>query len=336
MLKSVISDHKQLISRLARLGISVGLLIYVFLTVDLRNLFLSIIDVDLWLLGVGILLVWLSWSAMAARWHILLWALGWQLRLVDTWIITQTSQFYSLFLPGQVGGEISRWAKVVTQVKQSGTDVAVSIVMDRLVGLSAQILIGSLALVLYKGSTLNLTVKLIVWGLALGNLVLWIGILIGLDRALPAPVQNLLAQLADRIGLLERTLTAIKSYQGKSTTIGASTIVAMIGHGLSALNKVVIAAALHLSIPPLELVLVYIVVSILVMIPVTISGMGLREASYIGLLNEFGHTGDSVTAIPLISFALVVFSALTLGGTLELIGSAQHLLSSGSSTSKKH
>lgn len=74
---------------------------------------------------------------------------------------------------------------------------------------------------------------------------------------------------------------------------------------------------LDIPIQGLKLAMIIMLVNFIIILPVTISGIGLREASYIGLMGLFGVSQSEALLMAFFDF-LISISGVTIGGTLIL------------------
>lgn len=77
------------------------------------------------------------------------------------------------------------------------------------------------------------------------------------------------------------------------------------------------AAALDLGVPVLTLGWVRSAVMVLVLLPVTVAGFGLREGALVALLAQYGVPGEQAVAFSLLVFAVTTLPNGAIGGMLE-------------------
>lgn len=311
---------KRLLSGIGRAAISATLLTYVLLNTDLSQLWASVQVSNYWLIALGIPMFWVTWSLQAVRWYVLLKALGWEVSYGQVWTITQTSQFYSLFLPGKLGGELARWLKLSQQTQQTRTNVGLSIIVDRLVGLFAMSVLLVVGVFIYQGAIVTPPMRVIAVVMLLLMLVGGAAFIIGVRKVFPRWLQAWIERLGQRIKIVSQLWEGLVAYEGKAGALLLSLLWAVSVHVVHVLGRLVLANALGIHIALLDMLIVYVIVAMLTMIPVSMLGLGIREITYVQLLQFMGYSGPELTAIPLILFALVVLGALLLGGSIELFG----------------
>jgi hypothetical protein len=96
----------------------------------------------------------------------------------------------------------------------------------------------------------------------------------------------------------------------------ASFLLALVFHALCVAIQWLLGQGLHIALTWGEWAIVYAGVSLLVLLPISIAGIGLREGGYVGVLALFGIASGSALAI---SFAVFGFTLLgaAIGGALE-------------------
>jgi hypothetical protein len=92
---------------------------------------------------------------------------------------------------------------------------------------------------------------------------------------------------------------------------------ALIRHGLGILGFAFLAMSLHVELSLLTIGWVRVVIQGLMMLPISLSGIGIREGSMVILLQEYDVSASDAVALAFIMFAVnIVLNSL--GGVLEL------------------
>lgn len=235
------------------------------------------------------------------KWKRVLEGLGRHVRLLELIRLSWIGQFFNTFLPGRTGGDVVR-AYSLSRTDDAPARSAVSVVIDRGLNLLALVLIGCLAAA-YDSQMSQMTLgKLLLLG---AGLIVSIGVLARYRRniinRLPARVRLPLSDLSlvrfDRTRWLEVAGLAI-AYQ--------LVVVAMNIYGAHALNLPVSSAQLAIAIP---------VTALITALPISINGLGVREAAYATTLSRFGVAPEAAVALSLVLTAAIIGWNL-LGGLL--------------------
>ena len=257
-----------------------------------------------WLAGAS-LLVLIDRSFMAYRW----------LALIDpaerppflrVLRIFFESSFVGSFLPGSVGGDAARaWS--LSRDGVSGSRSLASVLMDRLLGVIAIVASAMIGVALVPEARQSAGV---VWAVAIGAIGCAFAVGVVFSDALDRLARGLLAPLGKTGAALARLLDALQQYRLRSrpllAVLGASAAVQV----LRVAQAWMLGRGLGLTVP-FDAYLAYIPVILLVMLlPITISGLGTGNAAFVWL---FGRAGVSSAD----AFALsVLFLALGLLGNL--------------------
>lgn len=282
---------------IVRLVVGLGLLAFIFSRVDLSGLSVgSVENVAAGLLAAtAVILVNQPFSAL--RWKLILAgeevSLGYLCRLYLVGI------FFSTFLPTSVGGDAVRTVAAAQAMEKSGVAVS-SVVLDRMLGLAAMgfyLLLGALLMPeLLRGivSETDWAGQWWMWAAAVPMVLAGMYLLSRNDR-----IREGLRQAA---GMLER----LKEAPGR---LAGAVALSFLVQGLYIVSWIALAVAVGFDLP-LELFLVAVpVVSLGAMLPVTLSGVGIREGLWLILLAQFDLVQANVVA-----FSLLFFLAFALAG----------------------
>jgi uncharacterized protein (TIRG00374 family) len=138
--------RRSLIGNLIRIGAGVLLLalLYYWRVIDVGALSILVARPDILVLALIASLANIPLEAL--RWNILLRAQGLDLRLWRTTRVLATSVFFANFLPGAAGGDLVRGVYIYKAVPGKRAAAMLSILIDRLIGLVAFVLLGLAAM----------------------------------------------------------------------------------------------------------------------------------------------------------------------------------------------
>ncbi len=91
----------------------------------------------------GLSLVGISLTLQVWRWFLLLEARNLPARFVETWKLFHIGLFFNYALPGSVGGDVVRAYYIVQEHRERRMDALLTVVVDRLLGLYAMVVIGT-------------------------------------------------------------------------------------------------------------------------------------------------------------------------------------------------
>lgn len=258
----------------------------------LGALLLWLPELDVWtamrrvspLLWGGVLAAAVAGHAVAAlKWRVLLAASGARVGARDSFQAHGAGLFASLFLPSVAGGDVVRLGVVLRRGRNRGA-LAMGSLADRLVDTVALVLLAGSGALLSPGTVDPLATR-----------VIWIcgALLVGGIAAAPFALA-----LLDRRGLPGRAGEAVRKARAALRSLGSHPGPAAAGLALSilvqgsfvALNAR-IGAAMGISLTFAVWLLAWPVAKLVALLPVSISGLGVREAVMAAMLLPHGIHG---------------------------------------------
>lgn len=305
-------------SWILRAIVSGGVLLLLFAFVPLSSVGEALLGIGVAWLALAVLVNVFELVARSVRLRILTGQNGMPL---STWSIIEINlitAFYSLFLPGDLAGGAFRWYRL-SRPGGKRAEAFAAIAFARLVDTIGLFALGALFIVLARPSS-GVSVALCL-GILAGLVVL---LVLSLNRALLHRLLGLVDRLAGSARLtraaivrIAKVVDAVSAYR----TLPAGPVVAMIGltiarHLLSGTVLFVAMIALGVEIDWVNAVWINMLVSLAVMVPVSVAGLGVREGLLTLLLAPFGVDAAAAVALGLVLLAMRAVLALA-GGLLE-------------------
>jgi uncharacterized protein (TIRG00374 family) len=258
----------------------------------------------------------------SVRWKVLLAAKGIgvsQLRLLYYYLV---GNFFSAALPTSVGGDFVRVVGIGGETDRRA-DVFGSVVVDRLLGFAVLLPLGLLAMPFVGNRLTTWDTVLKVWVVAaLVFACAYMVLLRPVARRLSillGPLLDLLERFKAR-NRLEKAYGAIVSYNCCRGAVLQGLLLSVLSKLFWIFGCYLIARAFSIDIGIMPLLLIVPIVELARMIPISISGLGVREAAFVFMLGQFGIDEGLGLAYSVVVY--VVFTALALVGGL-LYGGAQ-------------
>lgn len=227
------------------------------------------LDWWLWLAGVGLYLLVMAIGSL--RWQLLAEPLGFQHPLRDYLSFTFIGMFFGLFLPS-IGSDFVRGWYLDGNSGRRGAAL-VSVLLDRVVGLAVLLGIACLAL-------LYVPIDLPGW---LSGLV-WTALVLGVGGGLAIPW---LARYAPDF-LKGSTLDRLLGLYKRPARLAGALVLSLglqVGHVLVVW---LIGQAIQVPVPLVCYGLVVPLVSLATLLPISVNGIGVRDASMVWLLAPWG------------------------------------------------
>ncbi len=284
--------------------------------VDWREVESVLQRIDNTWLAVHVSVLLLERVVFTYKWHILLVVKNVVLPLWSLLVITLIGKFWGLFLPSSVGVDIVRGYYLYRKTA-SGAIAASSVLIDKVLALWALLLMGCFGLLFYGAILEGLKI-----GVYLAAVLLLTGALLySLQRE--DMVMFLEKRLARLLGssLSRKVLNVYHSfleYRRFRSTLWLSFALSILLQLVRVLGVYTMALALDIQIPAIYYFVLIPVSMILIMLPISIGGFGLREGIFVAL---FALAGMSTTDAFALGFALSITDLFVslLGGVVYLI-----------------
>jgi uncharacterized membrane protein YbhN (UPF0104 family) len=304
---------KALIVFLLKLTVSGGLIAYFLTRIHVERFVETLLGANFSLILLALAFYLISQAISAARWTVLVRPLGIATPFKDLIYYYLIGMFFNLFAPGTVGGDVSR---VYYLVKNQGTGeqgrrvptvrAAVSVLMDRAIGLVVLVWMAAAGLLLFPGYPVPSSIRSLTFVLA--------GVL--LAGAAFAPIlRHMLPDVGYSIFVKLRLI--LGSYRTHWMAIVQGILLSVIVHLIQVWMHVVMGRALNLTIPFSYCLILYPLVGTFAAIPISLNGIGLREGGYIFLLGLIGVTPENGVAFGLLLFTIIALDSLV-GGIVFL------------------
>ncbi|MCL4295175.1 MAG: flippase-like domain-containing protein [Anaerolineae bacterium] len=313
--------RKQLFNIL-KILVSVGLLAFIFSTLDLAAFIGAVSRANPWWLLAALAMMMLGVIIRAWRWQILLDAIAVHVSLVELTHIYFIGFLFNNLLPSGLGGDAMRMVEL-SRHSERVTDAVTSVVVDRFLGLSALQAIALMALIADWGAVpagvAYFTVIIFLGGLVAGYLLI--------NRAL-------YTMLRIRVGLFRR-LTNIKvignlaeSFQRYPLgALGRAYLVAFLFNiSLIAMN-VFIGWGLGAKADLAHYAIFVPITSLVLLLPISFAGLGVREETYRRLFSQVGVLPEIAVAMSLLVYVFGNICTGLIGGVIYLLRSARGVVS---------
>ncbi|MHB1294780.1 MAG: lysylphosphatidylglycerol synthase transmembrane domain-containing protein [Anaerolineae bacterium] len=304
-------------ANLLKVAVTLGLLVVVVLTVDLRSV-VQVLALARWGdFAVALLLYQLGLVVRAYRWQALLEARGAHVPLLTLLDLYYVGTFFNNFLPSGFGGDVVKMYELARHGADGETAVS-TVLADRVIGLV--VLLG-MALV-----ALPFTWRLVPGSVILALLALIVGTVVALTLFLN---RRLVEGVARRVALFGKVLAhpkvsafyaSCRSYDRRSLL--RSSLASLLFNVLLILTQVGLARAAGVSLGIGYFFLFVPIISSVLMLPISISGFGVREGAYVVLFGQAGVPADQAVAISLLFYGANLLTGVV-GGVLYILRGAR-------------
>lgn len=293
-----------------KLAVTLAIFGWLLRKFDVSDVLAHFVAVDFSLLGAAIALTIAQVLVGALRWHVVLKALGQRIPLLRTTVLFVISVFFNICLPGGVGGDVYR----IWQIRRDGAPLMAavnSVLLDRIFVVFV-LLLGILAGYPWIAGRLSGLSFLPFLPLLAGLGLVVMGTIMGLDcilqrwrRFRPVDALAILGRDVRRVALLLPSNAVAVALAAASIAFYCASVY-------------LVAQSLRVPLSLGDCLLVVPPVMLLMLLPVTIAGWGLREGGMVVVLGAMGVVPQAAFAVSILIGVVVMVVSLA-GGALWLL-----------------
>jgi uncharacterized membrane protein YbhN (UPF0104 family) len=202
--------------------------------------------------------------------------------------------FFSIFLPGRLGGDIVKTLYVFRDTGR-GVSSIISVFLDRYMGISSIFVISFISFMggypYFRETKIELLVPGICGFFLFASLVLW-------------------TVNWGKIKGLNSFYAALMEYKTKKRLLAMGLLLSLVIQLTCIAGTYLISTAVGLTVPAIYFFIFVPIINAISAIPVTIAGLGVREAGFTALFGMFftrlGVTPDQAVSISILTFAAMV------------------------------
>ena len=297
---------------LAKILVSLLLLIFLFSRMEVGKFLGILSSANLFLLLLAALAQIASFFLSVVRWRLILRSFEVATAYLPLLKITFIGSFFNLFLPTAIGGDFVRAYYLSRKAGRSVSTTLTTILLDRNAGLCALLAIGTVCAAIYgievRGVSLFHVFLLLSAAYALANVFLFHSWMQGrLRRFLSG---RHLENVREKLDLVCEGLNRLR----RSTAVIFASLVLSLGIQFLSVGIIWIAAQAIDIHAPFRVFLIFVpAISLSIMFPLTINGLGLREGLYYLLFSQIGLPVETSVSLALLHF-LIVLAVVTAPG----------------------
>lgn len=258
--------------------------------------------------ALALLLNLLAIHLKVVRWRVILGASGVDYPLRDAWLAFCASMYLGMVTPGRVGDALrAHYVRRDTGLRYA--EGLASVTTDRLCDLVALAALVAIAIARF-GAALGTEVAAVAW-----SLVALIGVA-PLVLLVPGVSERLGSRLYRRLGSadgdgLDRFLAASRAQLGRPLL--QTLPLTLVGFLVAFAQGWLIARSLGLALPFLDVACLLSVASLLGLLPISISGVGVREAFFAAVFPALGLGASAGVGFGLAVFAVLYVATAAIG-----------------------
>jgi len=292
-----------------KIVVSIGLLVLLAVKLDWRDVLERAVQLSWWMFPLAVAIQMLVWGLSNLRWLLLIRVHSLGHTYGDLLRPTFIGAFFNNLLPSSTGGDLFRMYHVYRQ--GHGAAAAVSpIVTERAVGLLCMVALATGAIFRFSDESVffqGLRTALF-WLLAAGAA----GMIVVSVPATYYAFHRFLGRW-DRLRPISALLgitEAVHTYLQRPRLLICLVLVSLLLQGLQIIIFLILGAGVEARLDPSQYVFIVPIVLVAASIPVTVGGLGVREAAAITLFTAAGMAQEHAAAVSLLFIPVLVLSGL--------------------------
>lgn len=299
--------------------VSIGLITYILYgQIDnIDEIWGSINQANIGLLVCAFLLHVFGYLICSWRWQILLRAQGFVLSMLELIRAYTIGIFFNAFLPGVMSGDFMRALDISDRVP-SYTQSLLILFVERLTGMIALLFLALIALPLIDWSIIETTGLL--WTiLAISAVVLAVALIF-----LSSPFRRLATWFSEfgvfrpARGVISKITETSAVFSDRMRSVYFCIAISIAFQANVVLHFYLIAEALNFGVPIIFYFALIPLSLFIMMLPISINGIGVREQTFIVLFGYFGVPASAAVSLAWIAFAFVLIQAVAGGVVFAL------------------
>jgi len=304
------SNNKRLILTVIKCLVSGLLVFWILRGTNLKEIWIALWSADKFLLLLALSLSFLTIYLRALRWQVLLKSK--QINAPISFLIKSilVGIFFDNLMPSIIGGDVVRTFDSWRFGKSKADAIAV-IIVDRMLGILALIMFSLGALIYYSRTTTDLT-ALYKWViLAAGVVILVLWIIFMAPKKVTGLIDKIRFPFSEKIQkAFDKMVNAFLSFSGYKKTLTRAFILSVILQASVIATFFIIGKALNIHAPFHSYFLIIPLAFFVMMVPVSINAIGIRENIFVFLFSVFYVSKPEAIAFAWISFGFIIFRGL--------------------------
>lgn len=302
-----------------KLVISVGLIVWLFSRIDVNEVLSMLKGTNLFLVVLGMILYTGAIVSNAIKWGVLLRAQNirapWHIMIQYTFV----GVFFNNFLPANVGGDVMR-GYGLSEYIQRRADAAVSVVVDRLIGIMALTSMAAVsAVVAFAQRAVAVESLRAIAGIAVvTTAALAGGFALVLSRRLRLRIKLVMERfslLEPLVPIYEQLSMAIGAYRHRGDALALAFGVALVTWVFSNFAQWVLAESLGGGLPLLYIFLLNPLIGLVLLIPISIGGLGVNQNAFEFFYGLVGIRAPLAVSVSLL-LQVTIYATSLPGGVL--------------------
>jgi uncharacterized membrane protein YbhN (UPF0104 family) len=307
---------RRLALRTLQVAVSIGLLAYLVITIPMHDVFAALMRARLDWLASGFALVGAMNLMAALQMRSILAAQGMAFSMRQIASVNLVTNFYGLFLPSYLATGVIRWHHF-SRPEGKRAQALAAMIFSREVELVTTVGFGIVLYYLANAAAPAHSALLVLL------LALTVSVLMALFSVSAMPHAALRSALT-RLGLPHRLLQRVHTVSACMVDFGRHgrmhhlwfQALCIVRNVLGVVSFICFARALGIEVPAMDLGWIRAVLDLVLILPISLAGVGVRDTSLVTLLGHLGVASAAALAFSFVLLARTLLVAL-LGGLVE-------------------
>lgn len=317
--------YKNKIYSLIKISISFCLILWIIKKVDYQEIMKIISSVKIHFFLLGFLWLILDRILMSYRWDILLMAKQVDIPFYHIVKIYFLGTFSGNFLPSSIAPDVVK-VYFASKYNAKTSEILSSVIVDRVLGLFSLSVIAlfSIGFIFFDSGEINRKSLIVIIAI-----LFVISLLIYSDTILKkirfVKTSHVLQVFKDNIiwKSLEKIYNSCNEYKKNYGAMKSALLVSFINHALGILAIYVLSYSVGIQVSLLYYFVFVPLINVLIMLPVSVGGIGVQEGAFIYFFSQVGVTSDEALTVALLFRALTIAVSIP-GGILYIIEDTPH------------
>jgi glycosyltransferase 2 family protein len=308
--------NRRTLSAILRFVLSIVLLALLFSQINFNDFIEHIrtMNASYYLIGLACYFGFIAlWSV---RWLFIIRAAGETAKFLRVFTTTLVGNFFAMFLPEAIGSDLARMYGLKDDVGTSANIVS-TVLLDRVIGLISLVLMAMVALVIGSEFVSDQSVVLLIVGLLVFFVVGWF---LFFNRRFMEwnfrwlfrlPVVN---RMEDSIRALYESLYSLNR---QPRLLLLTLLMSLLVQGVEVISVIFIAQAIGVQTSLSYFFIFLPIVWLVTTIPISISGLGVREGAFAFFFSQVGVASSDAVAMSLLYYSFRVITGI-FGGLIFL------------------
>jgi uncharacterized protein (TIRG00374 family) len=296
---------------LLKIVISIGLVVWAFSKIDLKQVGAQLAAANPWSILAALALFETAIIINGVKWQVLLRAQGIRVPFGALLQFLFMGFFFNNFLPANVGGDVIRGYGLARYTDRAA-DAAVSVIVDRIVGLIAYMSTAFVAAVIVVNLTDGKGLQQLEWVAFVALIALLVAFATLLSRRVRAVLSRVFAmRLLSRLApLWNRISGAFDAYRFQYRALALAFGLGLLGIVCTSFVNWFLSQSMGGMMPLPTIFLLNPLIALTLMLPISIGGIGVSQAAYPFFYGLAGVPPSHALAVSLLMQATMIVGSL--------------------------